>query len=47
MANVILQPASGAKPRKHYIDTVVNPVAFSRLASYMSVGELTALKAAT
>jgi hypothetical protein len=47
MTNVILQPASGAKPRKHYIDTVVNPVGFSRLTSYMSIGELAALKTTT
>ena len=44
MPNVILQPASGVKPRKHYIDTVVNPVGFSRLARYMPVGELAPLK---
>jgi hypothetical protein len=47
MPNVILQPASGVKPRKHYIDTVVNPVGFSRLARYMPVGELAALKTVT
>ena len=36
MSNVILQPASGAKPRKHYRLTVENPGSLSRIRGHLA-----------
>lgn len=43
MSKLILQPSGNKDAREHYIDTILNPVAFSRLQPYLSASELAEL----
>jgi len=44
MSKLILQPSGNKDARDHYVDTVLNPVSFSRLESFLSSSELDALR---
>jgi len=43
MSRLILQPSGNKDAREHFIDTILNPVAFSRLQPYLTASELSEL----
>lgn len=44
MSKLILQPSGNKDARDHYVDTILNPVPFSRLQPFLSPTELSLLK---
>lgn len=44
MSKLILQPSGNKDARRHYVDTIENPVPFSRISQFLSVDQIFELK---